>query len=100
MEEPGIRVFFHQAVDLLLGRFEAANGGKGHILLDGHLGVVVNVDLVGGRDCEGVSNSLHTVKGPEFNVHCARLGPANLHETVVTFKTEMFLIYLKLRDKQ
>lgn len=50
MEEPGVRVLFHQAVDLLLGRFEAANGGKGQVLLDGHLGVVVNVDLIGKKD--------------------------------------------------
>lgn len=50
VEEPGVRVLFHQAVDLLLGRFEAAQGGPGHVLLDGHLGVVVNVDLVGKRD--------------------------------------------------
>lgn len=50
VEEPGVRVLLHQAVDLLLGRVKAAQGWLGQVLLDGHLGVVVNVDLVGKRD--------------------------------------------------
>lgn len=44
-EEPGVGVLLHQVVDLPLGRLEAALGGLGHAPLDGHPGVVVDVDL-------------------------------------------------------
>lgn len=45
MEEPGVGVLFHEVVDLLLGRLKTALGGLGHAPLDGHPGVVVDVDL-------------------------------------------------------
>lgn len=45
MEEPGVGVFFHQAVDYQLGGFETALCGLCYDLLNGCLGVVVNVDL-------------------------------------------------------
>lgn len=45
VEEPGVGVLFHQAVDFHLGCFKTALCGLCYVLLDGHLGVVVNVDL-------------------------------------------------------
>lgn len=45
VEEPGVGVLLHEVVDLPLGRLKAALGGLGHAPLDGHPGVVVDVDL-------------------------------------------------------
>ncbi len=45
VEEPGVGVLFHQAVDFHLGYFKTVLCGLCYVLLDGHLGVVVNVDL-------------------------------------------------------
>lgn len=45
MQEPGVGVLFHQAVDFHLGGFKTALRGLCYVLLDGHLGAVVNVNL-------------------------------------------------------
>lgn len=45
MQEPGVGVLFHQAVDFHLGHFKTALCGLCYVPLDGHLGVVVDVDL-------------------------------------------------------
>ena len=45
VQEPGVGVLFHQAVDFHLCSFKTAPVGMCHVLLDGTFGVVVNVDL-------------------------------------------------------
>lgn len=45
LQEPGVGVLFHQAVDFHLSCFKTALCGLCHIVLDGRLGVIVNVDL-------------------------------------------------------
>lgn len=45
LQEPGVGVLFHQAVHFHLGDFKTAFRGLCYVLLDGHLGAVVDVHL-------------------------------------------------------
>lgn len=44
-QEPGVAVPFHQTVDFRLSGFKTAPCGFPYVPLDGHFGVIVNVDL-------------------------------------------------------
>lgn len=45
VQEPGVGVLFHQTEDFHLRGFKTAPCGLCYVLLDGHLGVVVNIHL-------------------------------------------------------